>query len=310
MRYFISTASFLIMSNHVVRRHTLAELLILLGKRSQPEGIHIVDRSVRANAGPPINYPFRSDHFSLLIVTKGTLQLRINLSDYEVTENQLLLITPTVVREYGLMSEDSMFCGMVFTSEFMGQAGMSPKHLELFDFFSANNNPVLTLAPQDVETLLSLLKIMGNKNVVTEQGVLDKEVINHSFLAFIYEMAAVYRRNRGMVSIQLTKKEDLAMRFMKLLNEHFREERSVFYYADLLCITPKYLSQTVKEVTGRTAGEMIDGMVVMEAKVLLNDMSHSVAHVAESLYFSDQFFFSKFFKKHTGLTPTDYRKIV
>ncbi|MFT3827540.1 MAG: helix-turn-helix domain-containing protein [Chitinophagaceae bacterium] len=238
------------------------------------------------------------------------MRLRINLTDYEVPENHLLVIAPTVVREFGPATEDCAVCGMVFTSDFMAQAGMSPKHMELFDFFSANNDPVVPLGPQDVDNLVSLVQVMSRKSAGNNSNVLDKEVINHSFLAFIYEMATVFRKHKGAVSIQLTKKEDLAMRFAKLLNGHFREERSVFFYADLLCVTPKYLTQTVKEVTGKTAGEMIDGMVVMEAKVLLNNMSQSIASVAESLYFSDQFFFSKFFKKHTGLTPTDYRKRV
>jgi YesN/AraC family two-component response regulator len=73
-------------------------------------------------------------------------------------------------------------------------------------------------------------------------------------------------------------------------------------------VTPKYLSQTVKEVSGKTAGEFIDEMVMMEAKVLLSDLSLSVAQVSEELFFSDQFFFSKFFKNHAGITPSAYRK--
>jgi len=303
-------ASLQTMNNNVVRRHTLAELLTLLGERPQPEGIHIVGRSLHEEKRPVIKYPFRSDHFSILIVTKGKLQLRINLTEYEVVENQLLLMAPTVVREFRQAEGNVEFCGIVFTPDFMAQAGMSPKHLELFDFFSANNNPVLPLEPQDLDTLVSLIHVMARKSSGSLDSALDKEVVNHSFLAFIYEMAAASRKRNGAVSIQLTKKEDLAMRFVKLLNNHFREERSVFFYAELLFVTPKYLTQTVKEVTGKTAGEMIDGMVVMEAKVLLNDLSQSIASVAESLYFSDQFFFSKFFKKHTGLTPTDYRKSV
>jgi AraC-like DNA-binding protein len=97
------------------------------------------------------------------------------------------------------------------------------------------------------------------------------------------------------------------MRFMKLLSLHFREERSVQYYAAKMFVTPKHLTKMVKELTGKTCGEFIDEMVIAEAKILLNDSANSVANVADLLHFSDQFFFSKFFKNATGLSPSQYK---
>jgi len=75
-----------------------------------------------------------------------------------------------------------------------------------------------------------------------------------------------------------------------------------------LFITPKYFSQTVKEVTGKTAGYFIDEMIMLEAKVLLNNISLSIAQVADELHFNDQFSFSKFFKRVETITPSDYRR--
>ena len=100
------------------------------------------------------------------------------------------------------------------------------------------------------------------------------------------------------------------MQFVKLLSDSFREERSVIFYAEQLHVTPRYLSQTVKEVTGKSAGELIDEMVILEAKALLNDVSLTISQVADSLYFSDQFFFSKYFKRLTGLSPSEYKKLL
>ena len=82
------------------------------------------------------------------------------------------------------------------------------------------------------------------------------------------------------------------------------------FYAGILHVTPKYLSKTVKEITGKTCGEMIDEMVVIEAKALLNDTSLTIGQVADELHFSDQFFFSKYFKKQTGISPFGYRTAV
>ena len=82
---------------------------------------------------------------------------------------------------------------------------------------------------------------------------------------------------------------------------------SVNFYANLLYVTPKHLSICVKEITGKPCGELIDERVVAEAKALLHNQELTVAHVAEELNFSDQFFFSKYFKKCTGMSPKHCR---
>jgi AraC family transcriptional regulator, transcriptional activator of pobA len=125
----------------------------------------------------------------------------------------------------------------------------------------------------------------------------------------MYEVAALFdKHDSSLRSRVTTRKDELVVRFLKSLSENFKEHRSVQYYAQQLFVTPKYLSQAVKSVMGKSAGELIDDIVTMEAKLLLQDASLSIAQVANSLYFSDQFFFSKFFKKHTGQNPSDYRR--
>jgi AraC family transcriptional activator of pobA len=148
---------------------------------------------------------------------------------------------------------------------------------------------------------------LHQKNLAADTQHFSAEIIQHLFSALLYELAGRHRKYNAGFKVKITRKEDLLMRFMKLLPEHFKEERSVQFYADLLFVTPKYLSQTVKEISGKTAGELIDQMVITEAKILLSDLSSSIAQVAESLYFSDQFFFSKYFKNQTGTTPREYR---
>jgi AraC-like DNA-binding protein len=97
---------------------------------------------------------------------------------------------------------------------------------------------------------------------------------------------------------------------LKLLREHVKEQRSVNFYADMLYVTPKHLSMCVKEITGKTCGEIIDEMVVAEAKALLHNSELTIGRVADELNFSDQYFFSKYFKKRTGMSPMNYRMAV
>jgi AraC family transcriptional activator of pobA len=186
-------------------------------------------------------------------------------------------------------------------------AGWHHKHIEAFEFFSSQNNPHLQLTPEETDGLWQLLLLLQKKKELQAVHSFRKEIIYQAFGLFMLETVALLKNNIDHSNLKLTRKEDLVMRFMKLLKEHFREERSVRYYADQLYISPKHLTKTVKEVTGKTGGELIDEMVVIEAKLLLDYLGHSIANVAESLHFSDQFSFSKYFKKQTGITPTAYR---
>lgn len=105
-----------------------------------------------------------------------------------------------------------------------------------------------------------------------------------------------------------TRKEEILAKFIIEVLQHFRKERSVAFYADRLCMTPKHLSSVVKEITQRTASELIDHYVIMEAKIMLKETDLTIQEIATKLNFANQSFFGKYFKHLTGFSPTNYRK--
>jgi AraC-like DNA-binding protein len=82
----------------------------------------------------------------------------------------------------------------------------------------------------------------------------------------------------------------------------------VSWYGEQLCITPKYLSETVKQVSRRTPNEWIDNFVTLEVRVLLKNSSMSIKEIAQHLNFPNQSFLGKYFKEHVGMSPSEYRK--
>ena len=80
------------------------------------------------------------------------------------------------------------------------------------------------------------------------------------------------------------------------------------YYAERLCLTPKYLSKVIKQVSGRSAPEWIDAFVVLEAKNMLRYSDMAIKEIVYTLHFPNQSVFYKFFKSHTGQTPSEYRR--
>jgi len=124
---------------------------------------------------------------------------------------------------------------------------------------------------------------------------------------FIYEIAALSKKYSKAVNSHLSRKEKISMNFINTVKRNFKKERSLQHYAAELAITAKYLTETVKEITGKSAGEVIDSFVIQEARMLLDNASFSIAEIADELNFSDQSFFGKFFKRHTGVSPKEYR---
>jgi AraC-like DNA-binding protein len=254
----------------------------------------------------PVKYPYRSDHFTIVLVTKGHALLKLNLIDYTIEKHDLVIISPKDIRQFITVSPDCTFIGIGFTQDFLLHSGLHKKNIDAFDFFSSQAKPVLKLDEENTEILYKLFSVLHKKSISKDDAYFIAEFIQHGFITLIFEIASLFRKSNS-VHPKITRKEDLAIRFMKLLTLHFRKERSLRYFADLLFITPKYLTQTIKEITGKTAGEFIDEIVMIEAKVLLNDFSKSIRQVAEELHFSDQFYFSKFFKKHAHVNPSEYR---
>ncbi len=105
-----------------------------------------------------------------------------------------------------------------------------------------------------------------------------------------------------------THQEDIFERFHEAIVKYHRQSREATFYADKLCITPKYMSSIIKQVTGRSANEWINGYVIREAKALLRSKKRcTIQEISDYMGFPDQATFSKFFKKHTNYPPTEYR---
>lgn len=104
-----------------------------------------------------------------------------------------------------------------------------------------------------------------------------------------------------------TRQTDLFQRFVALVHEHCTEQREVVFYADRLCISTRYLSTIIRSVAHSTAKEFIDRSVVLEIKMLLESTELSVQEIAYRLHFPDQSYLGRFFKKHTGVSPTEFR---
>ena len=137
-----------------------------------------------------------------------------------------------------------------------------------------------------------------------------KELVDALLAAFLYEFSDVLDRFADFRQQPYSAGSNVFRNFLSLLSSSYPKSRSVSYYADKLCLTPKYLSTVCKEVSGETASELINRYVVKDIDFLLKQRGRSVKEICNELEFPNLSFFGRYVKKHLGLSPKQYREKV
>jgi AraC-like DNA-binding protein len=133
-------------------------------------------------------------------------------------------------------------------------------------------------------------------------------ILKNELRIFNYELWNALLQNRTIKTQTITPYEKTASEFVRLLQKNFRAKHELAYYASTLCVSTVFLTRAMEKATKKTARQWIDEMLVVEAKILLRKPGCSIKEIAEKLHFSDQSSFSKFFKKNTGRSPSEYGK--
>ena len=141
-----------------------------------------------------------------------------------------------------------------------------------------------------------------------KRNPLSLSVVRALQTALLMELHVIY--NKETVEHKqrpVSRQEDILHRFTTLVNEHAACEHSIAFYADRLCLTPNYLGAVIREASGQTVMQWIHRYIIQQAKLQLKYSDQPIWQIAESLNFPNPSFFSKFFKRETGMTPAEYR---
>ena len=286
-----------------IRNISFGQILRHLGLADEP--FYILD-SKSQRPGYGALRPYKTSDCSLLFVESGDLTLRHGVQVFPLQTGSLLLKPPGTVIQALHFHADTRIRIFGFTEQLIANSGVHKRHLESLSLFCATTGPHLPLPPAEAATFSSILDILQAKSALKTKPPLYMESVSQAFGMIALEVASFQSRQHQQQPA-MQRSEHLAYEFLKLVPQHITRERSVQFYADRLNVTAKYLSRCVKDVTGKTCGAIIDEMVILEARVLLDDPELSVAQVADQLHFANPFFFSRFFKDHTGLSPKAYR---
>jgi AraC-like DNA-binding protein len=253
---------------------------------------------------PPYGYTFNLDMMVAVICTQGKAKGSLNRKPYISQMPSITVSRPGEILQYEDVSKD--FSGFIVVLSKQFADSLLPNMQERFSLqLALVDNPCLPLNRPELQTVLEYYDLL-KKTQEIEDIPIRREIVKHLTLAFYHTIT--YRSHILSGKMQRLKQDILLDRFLKLVQENFREHRDIGFYADNLCLTPKYLSKILKENSGSSAGEWIDNYVVLEAKALLKSTNMTIQQISDELNFPSQSFFGKYFKRVVGVTPKEYKR--
>lgn len=255
---------------------------------------------------PLPNEPRRMQCLFLALCTRGSARYFVDSVEHMVEPGDLIIINPGRVTYDCTMSPDCRGIGIIINYDFFKETIKSVHELSAL-FLFARNHPVFRL-PRERSEFIRETFFRIKAKIDEPENHFRREMVQSLFLTMVYEMSNVIYSVQSKNDECHTRAEEIFTQFILLVEKNFRSERRVGWYSEQLCISPKYLSETVKTVSKRTPNEWIDSYVTMELRMLFRNTQKSIKEIAQELNFSNQSFLGKYFKEHVGMSPSDYRR--
>ena len=240
------------------------------------------------------NYPCRLKAEIFVLCLQGDLEASIDLTRYKVRPGSFITIQPGTILEIYFMG---------FSSNFISQSNLNKMAVDMH--YAAKDTPIIELKEKPVELLEDYFSLLL-KTYNTCKPALNKHILNHLLSGVFMGVSAMYK-DKVESKTNLSKAEQISKNFNHLVMQNYTTQRSVAWYAKKLGITPAHLSTIVKQTTDKTCVEIITSMVIMDAKAQLKSTDLSIHDIAYSLNFTNMSFFGKYFKRHVGMGPLEYR---
>ena len=260
----------------------------------------------------PLLHPCRFNGFMMIYCISGHVRMSINLNEFDFRSGSLFLNVPgnlVKLSEYvDSCKEDQRYIVVGMTREFVSNLRMDINKI-FNEGLAMLGNPSIKLDSGQEEMICGYLSLM--RDVISTCKINVREAISSCLSSMFYAISGIgseHIREMGEeIRNSSSRSKMIFEQFIKLVAEYHMHHRNVGFYADKLCLTPKYLSKLIKTATGRSAPDWIDAYVILEAKNLLKYSNTTIKEVVYRLNFPNQSVFYKFFKARTGMTPSEYR---
>lgn len=258
-----------------------------------------------------LEYPCRFDGLLMIYCIKGHMKLSVNLNDYELYDSQLIIANPGNIIKVSDVEcadvRDLNYAVLAMSSKFGSELKIDMKIMN--EGVALLETPIMTLSKGMQSVMAGYLNLAAQ--VINSESPFREDALSSLLSSMICLAAGTWVEKMDemkMNASQTTTRSKMVFeQFIRLVGEYHTKYRNVGFYADKLCLTPKYLSKLIKTASGRSAPEWIDSYVILEAKNLLKYSDITIKEIVYRLNFPNQSVFYKFFKARTGMTPSEYR---
>lgn len=243
--------------------------------------------------------------FNLIYILLGGVHDVYLGADYRwLKPNDLVIVPANTVYASKNINSCKGYC-IHFKTEFI-QPLLTKPLAEEFSYLSMDAEHIINVTEEESQLIQQAFR-----DIITEYQRFSPEkdsVLRNYIHILLLRVREIYRPHAKRIKETATRSMKIASAFTRLVEKDFIENREVCNYAAQLHITPKHLSEVVKEHTGRSPRDLINEMLLLEAKVLLASTDLTITEIAHRLRFGDQAHFSHFIKQHTGCSPVALRK--
>jgi len=251
--------------------------------------------------------PIKTEYYRIALIRSGKVKVDIGLETFLAMRNSIVFGFPGQVFSIYDQSEDFFNYYMLFNEEFVADTFLIKKDKKEFPFLDYSGIQCFVL---DNETAGEIENIILKINAEIKNRNENIQLMIQAYIQLIL-LNAKRNYNMQIYTRQETSSSgnQLFNRFVKLVSQHFLTHRKVSDYAELLNVSADHLNRIIKTQSQKTAHELIDDMILIEAKAYLLHTKLTISEIAYKLDFSDPSYFSKFFKKLTDFTPQQYRSV-
>lgn len=255
-----------------------------------------------------VNHPTKISFTIAIFCLSGRMSFQINLQDFELRANDLLVMSEGTIGEYRGMGDDTRIAVIAFASEYFRTALEIKATMSLQRKLYAS--PLCHLTDKAMEESIAIYRLMKAKIAETDNPFRKGALLGYTQVLTYNGYKHLFASNSGdkKPKENTSRQQELYTQFIHEVQKSYTKERSISYYAEKLCVTPKYLSQVIHKVSGRFASDWIIDFVILEAKALLKSRKYTIQQVADMLNFANQSFFGTYFKDKVGCSPSEYQK--
>lgn len=250
------------------------------------------------------NYPIRLKCEIVVLCMSGEIEALINLNHVTVMPNNVITLLPGTIFQVNDIKGDLKIYFLGFSSAYLENKERAKSLLQAIYF--TLGKPQIKVSEKEAGTIQRyfelLIDLYENYNEKAKE-----EMAENIFVDTHKGINILYGRLSEVENPNVPKSEQLCRAFTELVMKHYSENRNVSWYAEKLEISHAHLCSIVKQTTGKNCADIISSMVIMDAKSQLKSTQQSIQNISDSLNFANMSFFGKYFKRHTGMSPLEYR---